>query len=248
MDNNKKYIYGRNPVNERLKIIKNGILFVKKNIHESSVKEIIYKAKSKNLTIEFKDSSFFENLFPEKTHQGIALEINEDFISIITLEILLEKIKENKKSIILILDGVEDVGNLGAAIRSALLFNADAVILPKHNTSPINDIVVKRSAGAVNFIDIIYATNLVNEIEKLKKAGYWVYAADISGDKIITQTEFHEKSVIVIGDESKGIRKLVKENCDFKVIIPTNNKIDSLNLSVSVGIFLYEVNRQLFQK
>ena len=248
MDNNKIYIYGRNPVNERLKIIKNGTLFVKKNIHETAIKDIIFKAKSKNLKIEYKDSFFFEVFFPDKTHQGIALEIDEDYVSIITLEDLLEKIKDNKKSIILILDGIEDVGNLGAAIRSALLFNVDAVILPKHNTSPINDIVVKRSAGAVNFIDIIYATNLVNEIEKLKKAGYWIYAADTSGDNILPKTEFNEKSVVVIGDENKGIRRLVKENCDFNVSIPTNNKIDSLNLSVSVGIFLYEVNKRLFSK
>ena len=81
-------------------------------------------------------------------------------------------------------------------------------------------------------------------IEKLKDSGYWIYAADNNGDNI-TLTQFHHKTVIVFGEEGKGIRPLVKKNCDVVVTIPTNNKLDSLNLAVSVGIILYEINKKI---
>ena len=127
MDNKIKFIFGKNPVKERLKIIRNGILYVKKNINDSAIIDILNKAKSKNIKIEYRDSSFFESNFHEKVHQGIALEIEDDYIASITINDIIEKINESKKSIILILDGIEDVGNLGAVLRSALLFNVDAV-------------------------------------------------------------------------------------------------------------------------
>jgi 23S rRNA (guanosine2251-2'-O)-methyltransferase len=247
MSGEKNFVYGRNPVKERLKMIKSGTLFIKKNINDSFISDILNKAKSKNLNIEFKDSAFFDTEFRDKNHQGIALASEEDFANFITIDDIIENTKDEKKAVVLILDGIEDVGNLGAVIRSALLFNVSAVVLPKNNSAPINDIVAKRSAGAINFIEIAYVTNIVSSLDKLKSAGFWIYGADGGGDKSLPEVEFSDKSVIVMGDENFGIRKLVRENCDFLVNIPTNKKLDSLNLSVSAGIFLYEVNKSIFK-
>jgi 23S rRNA (guanosine2251-2'-O)-methyltransferase len=150
---------------------------------------------------------------------------------------------QNKtKSTIIILDGINDVGNFGAILRSALMFDVQGIILPKKNSTPINDAVIKSSSGAVFQLDIVYVTNIVRTIQSLKNIGYWFYATDKTGENI-SKINFNEKSVIIFGSENKGIRQLVKKNCDYTVSIKTNNKIDSLNLSVSTGIILYEISK-----
>ncbi|MCK4796706.1 MAG: 23S rRNA (guanosine(2251)-2'-O)-methyltransferase RlmB [Spirochaetes bacterium] len=245
-DDNSKYIYGKNPVREKLKLIKNGVLFIKKGIQHSTIIDIIKKAKSKNIEICFVDNESFKNFFREKNHQGIALKIEEEYTNYITEDDFLSDIDKTheKKCTIVILDGIDDVGNFGAVLRSCLLFGVDAVILPKNNSAPITDVVVKRSAGAVSQLKIIYATNIVRIIEALKKKGYWIYGADKGGKKLNT-IPFNNKCVIVLGREDKGIRALVKKNCDIIATIPTNDKLDSLNLSVSAGIILYEVSKTM---
>ncbi len=239
-----KYIYGKNPVREKLKIIKSGILYIKKNINYSSIQDIVKKAKSKKIQITSLENNDFDNKFKNKNHQGIALKIDEDYTKLLTFDDFLTKInnQNNFKSIIIILDGINDVGNFGAILRSALLFGVDGVILPKNNSTPINDAVVKCSAGAVFQLDIIYVTNLIRTIQELKKKEYWIYGAEKSGENI-SKIKFSNKCVIIFGSENKGIRHLVKENCDFIISIPTNDKLDSLNLSVSAGIVLYELAR-----
>ncbi len=244
MDEKKNYIYDKNPIKEKLKYIKTGTIFIRKGIQKSNISEILDKAKSKNIEIVEMDNENFKKFFGTN-NSGIVLKIDEEFINSIDEKEFLENVKEKSKSIILILDGIKDVGNFGAILRSSLLFNVDGVILPKNNSAPVTEVVVKRSAGAVFHINVIYATNIVRTIEELKKIGYWVYASDIDGESLI-EVGFHEKSVLVFGEEGRGIRKLVKENCDVIVKIPTNNKLDSLNLSVSAGIILYELNKKFF--
>ena len=244
---NNKYIFGRNPIREKLKIIKTGILFIKKGIKTSTIQDIIKKSKSKNIQILFIDNKKFDHQFKEKNHQGLALKINENYTELLSFDDFLNKIKKQKetRSTIIILDGINDVGNFGAILRSALMFDVNGVILPKNNSTPINDIVIKSSAGAVFQLDIIYVTNIVRTIHELKKIGYWIYASDKSGENI-SKINFNDKSVIIFGSENKGIRQLVKENCDYTVSINTNKKLDSLNLSVSAGIVLYEMTRNNF--
>lgn len=219
-------------------------MYIKKSTNYSSITDIIKKAQSKNIQITSLDNSNFDNKFKNKNHQGIALKTDEDYTKLLTYDDFIIRLKDQNKtkSIIIILDGINDIGNYGAILRSALLFGADGVILPKNNSTPINDAVVKCSAGAVFQLDIIYATNLIRTIQELKKIGYWIYGAEKSGENI-TKTKFSDKSVIIFGSEGKGIRPLVKENCDFIISIPTNDKLDSLNLSVSAGIILYELTR-----
>jgi len=236
-----KYIYGLNPVKEYLKIVKSGKLFILKNSNNQKFIPIVEKAKSKNIDIEFIPLSFFSENFPGKNHQNIVLKIDESFNKHIDENELIKNLKnsdEIKK--IVILDGIKDVGNFGAIIRSSLLFGVDYLILPKDNSTSITEAVVRASSGAISYMNIVYVTNLVRIIEKFKECGFWIYGADRNGESI-NNIKFSEKIVIVFGEEGRGIRELVKKNCDIIATIPTNEKLDSLNLSVSVAIFLYQL-------
>ena len=239
---NRSYLFGRNPIREKLKTLKSGELLIKKNVNNSTIIDIIKKAKSKNITITYIDNADFQRQFGKENTQGLVLKINEEYTNYITLEDLLQSIKENTKSILIILDGIEDVGNFGAILRNALLFNADGIIIPKNNSAPITETVAKRSAGALMHSKIVYVTNIVNTIKTLKQNDYWIYAADKSG-KSLNEISFSKKSALIFGSENRGIRPLVKQNSDVIVTIPTNDKLDSLNLAVSTGIILYEINR-----
>ena len=244
INNETNYIYGKNPVKEALKIINKGVLFVQNNVTNPSIKELLEEAKTKNIEISFVDKEYFIKYFGDKNHQGIVLKTEEDVNKVLSEEDFIRKIEESTdiKELTVILDGIKDVGNLGAILRSSLLFNVKYVVLPKDNSAPINDVVIKRSSGAVNLLDIVYVTNITRTIEFLKANNYWVYAADKDGEKL-SGVKFSDKACIVFGEEGRGIRPLVKRNCDVSITIPTNNKIDSLNLSVSVGIVLYELNK-----
>lgn len=237
-----KYIYGKNPVREAFKIIKSGTLYLKNGINESTITDHKRKALSKNIGITYLDNNSFKKKFNNKAAQGIVLKIDEEYTKQYDEKEFLELIRndKSKKQTILILDGIEDVGNLGAVLRSALLFDVEYVILPKDNSAPINEVVVKRSAGAASLLNIVYVTNVVRVIEELKKLDYWIYALDMDGENI-TKVKFNDKKAIIIGSEHKGIRPLVKKKSDVVISIPTNNKLDSLNLAVSAGIVLFVV-------
>ena len=240
IDNNKNYIYGKNPVKEKLKIIDKGILFIQNTINLSNINEILEKAKSKNITINYLEKDFFSTNFKDKNHQGIVLEIENNPTEDFNEDDFTNAITENKneKEVVLILDGIKDVGNLGSILRSALLFGVNFVILPKDNSCPVNDVVVKRSSGATSFIKVVYVTNIVRIISFLKENGFWVYAADKNGTDL-KNVDFSEKSAIIMGEEGRGIRRLVKENSDHIITIPTNEKIDSLNVANAASVILY---------
>jgi 23S rRNA (guanosine2251-2'-O)-methyltransferase len=240
------YIYGKNPVKEELKIIKSGTLFIQKGMNQSLISDILKKAESKNIEISYVDKEYFKKYFGDKNHQGIVLKINEEFNEQFTEEDFVDELKNSsiQKEIILILDGIKDVGNFGAILRSALLFNVKYIILPKDNSVPVNDVVAKRSSGAVSQLKIVYVTNITRIIEFLKSNGYWIYGADKSGE-VISKVNYSSKLAIVLGEEGSGIRPLVKKNCDVIISIPTNDKLDSLNVSVSTGIILYELNSKI---
>ena len=242
-----EFVYGKNPVKETLKIIKSGVLYILRKKSYDNIQDIIDKAKSKNIEIVYKDDSYFGKNFSDKNHQGISLLIKELHIPKFSEYDFIEYLENSEinKEVILLLDSIKDVGNLGGILRNALLFNVNYVILPKDNSCPVNDVVVKRSSGAALQIKTIYVTNLVRIIDKLKDKGFWIYGADMDGKKLDT-VEFPDKTVIVMGEEGTGMRSLVRKSCDEIISIQTNEKLDSLNVNVSSGIILYEVYKKLF--
>lgn len=187
-----------------------------------------------------------------KAHRGAILVIKENplhSLNFTSLETYLHSTKEEGgKDTVLILDGITDTHNIGAVIRSAVLFNVRLVILGEKKgvsaaTLATNSTIYKASAGSINYINLCITPNLSIAVNKLKEAGFWIYAADIKGD-YIQEVTFPNKTAFILGSEGQGIARLLKKNCDQIVTIPTTNKIDSLNVSVACGVLLYERYRQ----
>ncbi|VAW42696.1 23S rRNA (guanosine(2251)-2'-O)-methyltransferase, partial [hydrothermal vent metagenome] len=146
---------------------------------------------------------------------------------------------------ILILDNIEDPRNLGACLRSADAAGIDLVIIPKHKSASLTPVAKKTAAGAADSLTIYQVTNIVNALEILKDNGVWIAGADCDGDsKSIYQLDLCGSLGIVLGNEGKGIRPLVKKHCDFMLHIPMFGTVPSLNVSVATGIILFEANRQ----
>ncbi len=149
----------------------------------------------------------------------------------------------SSNALVIILDGITDPHNLGAIIRSSDQFYADLVLIPSRNSAKDNVTVSKISAGADNYVNIDVVTNLSRAMDKLKKSGFWIYGADMSGNSI-NQTDLTGRIVLVMGSEGKGLRDLTRSKCDNLVSIPTKGHVDSLNVSVAAGVMMYEVRRQ----
>ena len=139
------------------------------------------------------------------------------------------------------LDELEDPHNLGAVLRTADAVNADGVIIKKTHSAGLTPTVAKVSAGAIDTVKVAAVTNLTNACKELKKQGYWIVGADMDGvDYRTLNYDFH--TVLVIGNEGKGISRLVRENCDHIVSLPMRGTISSLNASVSAGILMYGID------
>ena len=147
---------------------------------------------------------------------------------------------------ILVLDSITDPHNVGAILRSCDQFGASLAILPNRNSVNNvneNEIIARSSAGASAYVPFCVAKNLNRAVQKIKDAGFWVYGADAGGESVQNLT-FPNKTCIVMGSEGTGISRLLEEQCDSIVSIPTCGKIDSLNVSVATGVLLYERYRQ----
>ena len=148
------------------------------------------------------------------------------------------------KLLILVLDSIQDPRNLGACLRSANAAGVNYVVINKDGSAPINALVHKASAGAINSLKIFHVTNLSRTIIEIQKRGIWVIGLDGSSKSTIYDVNLTDATAIVMGAEGKGIRRLIKENCDQIVTIPMSGNIESLNVSVATGIALFESKRQ----
>ena len=229
-------VYGRN-VAERIfsdeKLLK--------KVRKLKIEEKYY-LKIKNLLGEFPKSkikfvqkSEIDNLTKDN-HQGIIIDM-EDY-----QYTPLNKILDRGDDKILILDQILDPHNFGAIIRTAVAAGIKTIIIPNDRQVLVNSTVVKTSVGAVFDIDIVLVTNLNNTIKILKDNGFWIYGTVMSGEDY-RDVDYNGKVCLIIGNEEKGMSKLVKESCDFLITIPISPKIDSLNASVAAGILIYEVVR-----
>lgn len=152
--------------------------------------------------------------------------------------------KKEGKTLVLILDHLEDPHNLGALIRTAEASGAAAVIIPADRAVSITSTVRKVSAGAAEWIPVARATNLVQVIGRLKEEGFWVYGAEKDGDVPFFQADWDRNVALILGSEGRGISRLVRKKCDALISIPLFGKINSLNVSVAGGIVMYEFNRR----
>lgn len=239
---NNKYLFGKKAL---LDAIDNNLKIT--NVYLSRKDNSIITTLQKNkINFEIKDSKFLNLISNNLNHQGVVFSIN--FINKpISINELIDKLKFNSNALILILDEIHDVGNLGAILRSADAFSVDAVIYKKNNqANPLNEIVIKTSTNAVSYLTLCETANLNNAIEKLKNIGFWVYASCLNNKSISYKSiNYADKSVIVVGNEQKGISPLIIKNSDFIINIPQFGHVQSLNVSVATGILLSEFRNKI---
>ncbi len=234
-------IEGRNPVLEALKAGKSiEKIYLQKGEKQGSVVKIINLAQKNKIPVTEIDKFKINEMSETKSHQGVIAAMSP--VEYVSVEDIIELAKsKNEPLFVIVLDEIEDPHNLGSIIRTANAAGAHGVIIPKHRNAPITSTVVKTSTGACFHTPIAKVTNLVRTMKQLKDAGVWFVGADMNGDKNIYEADFSGSIGLVIGNEGKGISRLVKEECDFLVNIPMMGEIESLNASVSAGIFMYRV-------
>ena len=147
-------------------------------------------------------------------------------------------------SFLLVMDGIQDPRNLGASIRSAHAAGVGGVILPRHRGAGLTSTVSRTAVGAVEEIPVYFASNLPRTLDELKKSGLWIVGLETGASKSIYEIDFAEPSAIVFGSEQSGLRKETKRQCDLVASIPMTAGVNSLNVSVAVGIVSFEVARQ----
>lgn len=193
-------------------------------------KEIINKIKNNKLKYIITDSKVMDKMMAH--NQGIIIEIDDFSYG------TLDDITGDK--LVLMLDHLEDPHNFGAIIRTCEAKGIKSIIIPKDRGVIVNETVMKTSSGALNHVNIIMVTNLVNSINKLKDKGYFVYAADMGGIDY-HKVDFADKVVLVIGNEGNGISKIIRDNSDEIISIPMKGVVNSLNASVAAAILIYGI-------
>jgi 23S rRNA (guanosine2251-2'-O)-methyltransferase len=146
-------------------------------------------------------------------------------------------------SLVVALDHIEDPQNLGAILRSADVFAADLVIAPRRRAAPLSDAALKASAGAASYVPFTQVPNLAEALRRIKKAGFWLYAADMGGEAI-DRADISPRAVIVMGGEGSGLSRLVRDECDLSLSIPMAGHVDSLNVSAASAVLMYEFRRR----
>jgi len=243
-------VEGRNAVMELLESGKDiNKIFIQSGEKHGSITKIIAKAKARGVVIVEVQKKKLEEMSETGNPQGIIALVPPFEYSNVEDILDLAK-KQNESAFILILDGIEDVHNLGSIIRTAETAGVHGIIIPKRRAAAVNATVLKTSAGAVEHMKIARVNNINETINYLKEAGIWMCGTDMETNTYYDNQDYSMPVAIVIGSEGAGISRLTKENCDFLVKIPMKGRINSLNASVSAGIVMYEVvrNRKLLQK
>lgn len=237
MNKDVNLIYGKNPVIEAINAKKAIKVFLVNNFNDQKILSLL---KNNKVPFSFVSSNEMDKM-ANGVHQGIAAELKP--YQTVSLEEIIYKAKKKDKKIIVMLDGIEDPHNLGAILRSADVFEASGIILPKHNSVSLNATVAKTSAGAINYVPVAVVNNLNQAIATLKEEGYWVVSTDGSATIDYSSIKYDFPVVVVIGSEGKGVSSLVLKNSDYIVKIPQFGHVNSLNASVAAGILLAEVHK-----
>ncbi len=205
--------------------------------------ELLITAKANGTVIDEVEPKRLAQLTNGATHQGIAAQVAP--YEYFDIDDLITKAKESsEKPVIVVADGITDPHNLGAIIRTVEAIGAQGLVIPQRRAAAITSTVMKVAAGALENIAISRVVNLARALEQLKEAGFWIYGAAGDVGQSITETDFAEATVVVIGSEGDGLGVTTQKHCDVLVSIPLGGKTPSLNASVATGMVLYEVYRQ----
>ena len=206
------------------------------------LKGLIAECQRVGLSIRRVERSHLDTLSGEERHQDVVALLNSTAAEKLPLEQWLDSL--NIPPFVLILDGVEDPHNLGAALRSADAAGVQAVIIPNDRSAQLTGVVRRVASGAAEALPLYRVKNLVRTIKLLKQRGIWVIGAAEEGEEALYSVDLEGPLAVVLGSEGRGLRRLTREQCDRLINIPMAGSVSSLNVSVAAGIILYEAVRQ----
>lgn len=237
------FIYGIHAVTEALKA--RGRAFewvgVSQERHDLRLQRVVEECRRNSIAVRFVPRSDLDRMAGNNAHQGVVAVTSAR--AYCDLDAVLAA-RRGEKSLILVLDSIEDPHNLGAILRTADAAGVDGVLIPERRSAGVTPVVTKVSAGASEHLPIAKITNVARTIEELKDKSIWTVGLDERGTQTYDSLDYNMDCALAVGAEGKGLHELVRKKCDFVVSIPMLGKVPSLNVSVATAVVLYEVVRQ----
>ncbi len=245
-----EYLFGINTLNTLLEVNTGNrkifeVMISAGRKKDKRIIDIINLAKKCNVPVRMMEDRDFKDLSGDRSNPQGIMAMASSYNSG-NLDDYLEK-EAGASSRLVILDGVTDVGNFGSIIRNCYAFGFDGIIISQNRSVPLNKMVSKISAGALEGIRIFKVSNIVKTIKKLKTAQFWIYGTTLTEDKrleVLEKTDFTFPMALVMGSEDRGMSRLVSENCDVLVSIRLTGSMQSLNVSVASGIILHHIQEK----
>ncbi|WP_314590974.1 23S rRNA (guanosine(2251)-2'-O)-methyltransferase RlmB [Paenibacillus terrigena] len=244
-----EFIAGKHSVMEALRSGRTiNKIWIADNAQKHLTLPILAEAKNAKIVVQNADKRKLDQMVPGVQHQGVVAQVAAyEYVEV--EDILSAAQDRGEMPFILILDEIEDPHNLGSILRTADCTGVHGVIIPKRRSVGLTATVSKTSAGAVEYVPVARVTNLAQTIDQLKKDGVWVIGTDVEAqEELFDANHFNMPIAAIIGNESKGMGRLLKDKCDFLIKLPMAGQINSLNASVAAGVFMYEVVRQRKQQ
>jgi 23S rRNA (guanosine2251-2'-O)-methyltransferase len=238
-----RYLFGFHAVVARLRAQPESVrsIYVSNERRDRRVRELIERADAADVAVHAVDDARLVALVGNDKHQGVVAVVVGGMPHQ-TLDDVLDGLSE--PPLLLVLDGVTDPHNLGACLRNADAFGAQAVIVPKDRAVGVNATVAKSASGAAETVPVLSVTNLARTMRDLKQRGVWLIGADTGGEESLFNADLSGPLAWVLGAEGAGLRRLTRELCDRIVGIPLRGSVESLNVSVAAGVCLFETRRQ----
>ncbi|AAC71472.1 23S rRNA (guanosine(2251)-2'-O)-methyltransferase RlmB [Mycoplasmoides genitalium] len=203
-------------------------------------KKLIPLIEAKKINFQIHSTNWFNNQYRDINHQELVAVLDTNQL-LIPLDQLVKVVENKKCSTLVMLDEIQDPYNFGAILRTCLASEVDGIIFKKNNQVPINNTVMKTSMGSVFYQNLVQVANLSYTITKLKEIGFWTVVSTL--DPIWKPIDYRKvdfaKKILIVGNEDRGVNQLITKNADCRIKIPMNNKINSLNVSVALGIILF---------
>jgi len=236
-------IYGRNPVRAALQAGRSlNRILIADGVSRKDVADILDLARERGIVFQFTDRRQLDRL-TDGRHQGVVASVaGHEYAEL--ADILASSRRSESPPFLVLLDGVQDPHNLGAIIRTADAVRVDGVVIPRRNAAGLTAASVKASAGTTAHVPVARVANMNNALQTLRDEGVWLMGLATDGPALFDRVDYTVPVALVIGGEDKGLRPLVRRNCDEVVRLPIAGHADSLNASVSAALVLYEVFRQ----
>ena len=239
---NGNLIFGRNSVIEALEASRKLEKVLVLDGGTGSLRKIIGMAKDSGVRVEFVDRKTLDRLSGGANHQGVIAK--GQMFEYSNVDSICEAAATNGEDpFILILDGIEDPHNLGAILRTGECAGVHGIIIPERRAASVDSVAMKVAAGAAEYVKVARVKNLSRTLDELKNKGVWIVGLDMYGERYYEQN-LKGPIALVVGNEGKGISRLIKEKCDYMISIPLKGKVSSLNASNAVAVAVYETLKQ----